>query len=303
MSTAPNKPIKPLLISVVDDEPRIHDVVNNTLINANIAEKIDDFFDPTSFLEALSENKTEPELLILDVHFENTGLTGVDIIPFIRETHPYLPIILLTGMEGIEIEQAQDFECTYYIPKPIDPQQLIRMVRYYLGLGEKCSKRLETIQNTFTEYDQLIDILEQEINTEKTNRQIDSKQTIKKEKNKTNKSTERILEILQSIIEQHETLPSFTKDLADILEQDFPTGKRIIDSIITLDKVGSTPGSKIHKVQGAENVFSLRLSHKIRLFFYQPEKHSKRRLLRIDKHHDTKGMDKWLKNNRHSYVK
>ncbi|HIC40510.1 MAG TPA: response regulator, partial [Piscirickettsiaceae bacterium] len=291
----PNNLTKPLVISVVDDEPRIHDVVNNTLISANIAETIDDFFDPASFLEALAEHKTEPELLILDVHFENTGLSGIDIIPFIRETHPYLPIILLTGMEGMEIEQAQDYECTYYIPKPIDPQQLIRMIRYYLGLGEKCGKRLETIQEAFSEYDQLIDILEQEIHAEKTSQTTEPKQATKKEETGANKSTERILEILQGVIKQYEMLSSFSKDLTNILEQDFPTGKRIIDSIITLDKESSMPGHNIHKVQGADNVYSLRLSHKIRLFFYQPEKQNCRRLLRIDTHHDTKGMDKWLK--------
>jgi mRNA-degrading endonuclease YafQ of YafQ-DinJ toxin-antitoxin module len=177
------------------------------------------------------------------------------------------------------------------------------MVRYYLGLGEKCGKRLETIQDNFSEYDQLIDILEEELDTEKTNQPIEPKQVTKKEEREANKSTERILDILQSVIKQYELLPSFTKDLSNILEQNFPTGKRIIDSIITLDKTGSTPGNKIHKVQGAINVYSLRLSHKIRLFFYQPEKQNCRRLLRIDTHHDTKGMDKWLKSNQHSYTK
>ena len=286
----------------MDDEPRIHDVVKTTLTNANIAQQIDDFFDPTSFLESLAENKTEPDLLILDVHFENTGLSGVDIIPFIRETHPYLPIILLTGMEGEVIEQAQDYECTYYIPKPIEPQQLIRMISYYLGLGEKCGKRLETIQDSFSEYNQLIDILEEEIDSSKTNQSTQSKQITAKD-TPANKSTERILEILQSVIKRYEILPSFTKDLTNILERDFPTGKRIIDAIITIDKTGSMPGHNIHKGQGADNVYSLRLSHKIRLYFYQPEKQNYRRLLRIDTLHDTKVMDKWLKNNRHSYAK
>ena len=295
-------PTKPLIISVVDDEPRIHDVVSTTLTNANITENIDNFFDPASFLESLAGHKIEPDLLILDVHFENTGLSGVDIIPFIRETHPYLPIILLTGMEGKEIEEAQDYECTYYIPKPIEPQQLIRMIRYYLGLGEKCGKRLETIQASFSEYNQLINILEEEIDSEKTNQSTQIKQVITKNSS-TNKSTERILEILQSVIKQYKMLPSFTKDLTNILERDFPTGKRIIDAIITIDKTGSMPGHNIHKVQGADNVYSLRLSHKIRLYFYQPEKQNYRRLLRIDILHDTKVMDKWLKNNRHSYDK
>jgi len=298
----PNNSIKPLIISVVDDEPRIHDVVKTTLTNANITEKIDDFFDPTSFLESLAENKTEPDLLILDVHFENTGLSGVDIIPFIRETHPYLPIILLTGMEGESIDQAQNYECTYYIPKPIEPQQLIRMIRYYLGLGEKCGKRLETIHDSFSEYDQLIDILEKEIDSKKTNQSISIKQVTKSD-NDINKSTERILEILKSIIKYYEILPSFANDLTNILERDFSTGKRIIDAIITIDKTGSMPGHNVHKVQGAGNVYSLRISHKIRLYFYQPEKQNYRRLLRIDTLHDTKVMDKWLKNNRHSYTK
>jgi len=225
----------------------------------------------------------------------------VDIIPFIRETHPYLPIILLTGMEGKEIEGAQDYECTYYIPKPIEPQQLIRMIRYYLGLGEKCGKRLEIIQKAFNEHSQLIDILEEEIKTDKNNQSTKNKQVTTD--NSINKSTERILEILHEIIKQYEMLPSFVKDLTRILERDFTTGKRIIDAIITIDKSGSMPGHNIHKVQGADNVYSLRLSHKIRLYFYQPEKQNYRRLIRIDILHDTKVMDKWLKNNRHSYVK
>jgi len=301
MPSTANNPTKSLIISVVDDEPRIHDVVKTTLTNANIAEKIDDFFDPTSFLESLAENKAEPDLLILDVHFENTGLSGVDIIPFIRETHPYLPIILLTGMEGKEIEQAQDYECTYYIPKPIEPQQLIRMIRYYLVLGEKCGKRLETIHDSFSEYDQLIDILEEEIDSSKDNQSIQIKQVTTN--TNTNKNTGRILEILQSVIKNYEILPSFTKDLTNILDRDFSTGKRIIDAIITIDKADSMPGHNVHKVQGADNVYSLRISHKIRLYFYQPEKQNYRRLLRIDTLHDTKVMDKWLKNNRHSYTK
>jgi len=296
-----NNSIKSLIISVVDDEARIHDVVKTTLTNANIAEKIDDFFDPASFLEALTEGRTNPDLLILDVHFENTGLSGVDAIPFIRETHPYLPIILLTGMEGKEIEQAQNYECTYYIPKPIEPQQLIRMIHYYLGLGEKCGERLEIIQASFSEYDQLINILEEEIDSGKVSQSTQTEQaTIKS--NNTNKSTSRILEILQSVINQYDMLSSFTKDLTHILERDFPTGKRIINAIITIDKTGATPGHNVHKVQGADNVYSLRLSHKIRLYFYQQEKQNRRRLLKIDTLHDTKGMDKWLKNNRHSYA-
>jgi len=296
-----NNLIKPLSISVVDDEPRIHNVVKTTLFNANLAQNIDDFFDPTSFLESLVENKIAPDLLILDVHFENTGLSGVDIIPFIRETHPYLPIILLTGMEGLEIIQAQDYECTYYIPKPIEPQQLIRMIRYYLSLGKKCGKRLETIQESFNEYDQLIDILEKEIDLNKNHESVKIKQSTKD--NSANKSTKRILEILQSVIKNYEILPSFSKDLASILECDFLTGKRIIDTVITIDKIGSVPGNNIHKVQGTDNIYSLRLSHKIRLYFYQPENQNYRRLLRIDTLHDTKTMDKWLKNNRHAYAK
>ena len=296
-----NNLIKPLSISVVDDEPRIHNVVKTTLFNANLAQNIDDFFDPASFLESLVENKIAPDLLILDVHFENTGLSGVDIIPFIRETHPYLPIILLTGMEGLEIIQAQDYECTYYIPKPIEPQQLIRMIRYYLSLGKKCGKRLKAIQESFNEYDQLIDILEKEIDLNKSHQSVKGKQSTKD--NSANKSTERILEILQSVVKNYEILPSFSKDLASILECDFLTGKRIINAIITIDKIGSVPGNNIHKVQGTDNVYSLRLSHKTRLYFYQPENQNYRRLLRIDTLHDTKAMDKWLKNNRHAYVK
>jgi len=288
------------MIAIVDDEPRIHDVVSTALKTANIAKDTYDFFDPVSFVESLSNNEIDPALLILDVHFENTGLTGVDVIPHIRETHPYLPIILLTGMERNIIEGAQKFECTYYIPKPIDPKQLVQMIQFYLGLGGKCGERLEKIKANRDEYDQLIDILEEELLTQ---------QAIPPEHHNpeelttgTEKTSNKIVDILTSVLDNYELLSSFRKDMNTLLTQDFSTGKRVIDSIITLDKTDSMPGQNIHKVQGTTNTYSVRITHKIRLLFYKPDTGNKRRLLRIDTHHDTKGIDKWLKNNRDSYA-
>ena len=55
------------------------------------------FYDPVSFLEFLKSARESPDLVLLDVHFENAGLSGIDILPFIREDQPYLPVILLTG--------------------------------------------------------------------------------------------------------------------------------------------------------------------------------------------------------------
>ena len=124
-------------IALVDDEPRIHETVAQILSDAGLMAKRHSFEEPVGFLEFLKSGRDVPDLVLLDVHFENAGLSGVDILPFIREEHPTLPVILLTGMDADAMQEAEEDEFTYYIPKPVSPDQLVRMVKFYMRKSQK----------------------------------------------------------------------------------------------------------------------------------------------------------------------
>jgi CheY-like chemotaxis protein len=285
-------------IVLIDDEPRIHEMISDVLKNAGLAKKFDSFFDPLSFLEFLKQDGDSIDLILLDVHFENSGLTGVEIIPYIREDYPYLPIVLLTGMEGEEIEDAQDFECTYYIPKPVDPDHLVRMVRFYLGMGRKSGQRIADLSQDLADYKDLLDLLEEEVSYGDVPLESEKSQTGLRQ----GKAFDRIIDILFVVLKNCEAMPSFVEDLKKLYHSDFKIFKKAMSAVIHFDLANqSSPGLDIHKFYGVNNIYSLRLTRKARLFYYQSQQAVKKRLLRVDQGHETKAMEKWFKSNSDSY--
>lgn len=286
-------------LTLVDDEPRLHDMLADTLNAADFVRSLTHFYDPRSFLTALTRKDTAPDLILLDVHFENSGLTGVDILPFIREELPYTPIILLTGMEGEVIEDAQDFDFTYYIPKPVDPEHLLRMIKFYLGTGHKSGQRMARLQQDIAEQQELLDMLEKELQ----NKAQESHRPSSQQDSRSIKTFERMIDILGSVLKNNELMNSFIQDLEKIMDSDFKLLKKAVETVIRFDlEGGSATGLNIHKVKGTQHVYTIRVSRKVRIFFYQGPHSNKRRILRLDTDHDTKGMDKWLKANADSYT-
>lgn len=285
-------------IMLVDDEPRIHEMIESVFKDSEMSVAFESCYDPLSFLESINEEQAPPDLVLLDVHFENAGLSGVDILPFIREKHPYLPVVLLTGMEGEEIAAAQDFECTYFIPKPVNPDHLVRMVSFYLGKARKSGERIEKLNQDLDEHRALLDLLEEELASVERRSDPGSGTVSTRE----SKAFERIVEVLFSILKTCEAAQSFSMDLKKVFQSDFKLFKRVVGAVTELDSEdASKPGSNIHKYYGVEHIYSCRVSKKGRLFFYVSPKTRKRKLLRFDPEHDTKGMDKWLKANLRSY--
>lgn len=84
--------------------------------------------------------ETKPDLVILDLRMD--GLSGIDTLEVIRETHPSLPVIILTGhgrlddaLSGIRLKIAD------FLQKPVDVEKLAARIRVLLG-GRK-TKNLE----------------------------------------------------------------------------------------------------------------------------------------------------------------
>lgn len=289
---------QPLHIALIDDEPRIHTVVKDILLEAGIAEHVVSFEEPLAFLEYLENDPEQLDFILLDVHFSNCGLTGVEVLPYIREKDPMLPVILLTGMEGECIEEAQNFDFTYFIPKPISPNNLIRMVKFYVGTAMKSGERLSALSQDLDEHKELLDLMEEELASARYSSEQELLQNTK-----TSKVFERVKEILLMVLKKTEPLQSFYDDLEKLFLSDYNLMKKALNNIILLDSAEEatlTPGLNIHKyidLNDVENVYSLRLSRKARIFFYRISSTKRNRLLRIDTEHNTQGMIKWLKNN------
>lgn len=296
-----NKRADKIHVAIVDDEPRIHEMIRDVLAKEQIADRFDDFFEPFTFLEFLKQTPPDglPDIVLLDVNFENAGLSGIDILPFIREDHPFLPVVLLTGMEGEEIEDAQEFECTYFIPKPVSPDHLVKMIRFYLGKGKKSAGRIQEMNRDLDEHRQLLDLLESELKQASSSQDPAGPDADRKG----TKPFERFEEVLLLILKNTRMLDSFRQDLKKMYFSDFNLLKKAVETLVQLDLVDtSTPGTNIHKYYGVDRVFTIRLSRKVRIFYFQPPPPGERILLRLDPGHDTKGMEKWLKSHYKSYA-
>jgi FixJ family two-component response regulator len=293
-------------IALVDDEPRIHEAVSSMLDASGMLRRRVSFEDPVGFLSWLKETEEVPDLILLDVHFENAGLSGVDILPFIREDHPYLPVILLSGMDTDAMREAQEFPCTYFIPKPVGQEQLTRMISFYLGKSRKSGEYIEQLEEELDEVKEYQSLLEEEL--DKLSRETAEAKTAEepaeeKKSKRGKKPFEKIKEILASLLPRSEITPSFVEDLEAIYTSQFNLFKKVIETLVRFDMADeSTPGLDIHKHKGTDNVFAVRLSVKVRLYYYKGPKSSRKKLLRLDTTHDTKGMDKWLKSNYPSYA-
>jgi CheY-like chemotaxis protein len=290
--------------ALVDDEPRIHEFLVQVLREEGLMEQHASFYDPVSFLDYLQTAEEEPDIVLLDIHFENSGLSGVDILPHIREEFPFLPIILLTGMDSDAIKEAEDYQCTYFIPKPVSPEHLSKMIRFYMGKSRKSSDLLQNLTHELKDYREYQQLLEEEIESLQSAPRKEPKTSKgKSAREKSAKAFQRIHDLLSSILQNSEIMPSFIKDLEGVFDSQYDVFKKVIETLLRFDVMDmSNPGLNIHKYKGTDNVYSARLSRKARIFFYSAPHLSRRRLLRLDTQHDTKGMDRWLKENYQSYA-
>jgi DNA-binding response OmpR family regulator len=56
-----------------------------------------------------------------------SGASGADLVRELRQSHPSLPVIVITGMPGVE-EEYQGLN-VHFRPKPCPPPELIDLVR------------------------------------------------------------------------------------------------------------------------------------------------------------------------------
>lgn len=69
--------------------------------------------------------------LILDIGLKDEN--GLNLMPIIRKTYPALPIMVLTGeLMDVYQQRAEEAGASYFLQKPVRPEQLIEMVELML---------------------------------------------------------------------------------------------------------------------------------------------------------------------------
>ena len=111
-------------ILLVDDEVEFISTLAERLELRGVNVRVT--YDGESALKAVAEN--EPQVMVLDVMMP--GMKGLDVLQRVKEEHPRVRVILLTGQgktrDGIE---GMRYGAFAYLMKPLDLEELIHTLR------------------------------------------------------------------------------------------------------------------------------------------------------------------------------
>jgi len=122
--------IKNMQIAVVDDEPGNCLIVTKYLRDAGF-QHFDTTSDATKAMEMILRRR--PDLIVLDVLMPE--VSGLEILKALRQdpTTAHVPVLIFTTATDAEIRRtALELGATDFLPKPIDPNEMIPRVRNVL---------------------------------------------------------------------------------------------------------------------------------------------------------------------------
>jgi two-component system, NtrC family, nitrogen regulation response regulator NtrX len=112
-------------ILIVDDEADIRELIAGILQDEGYETRLAHNSDA-----ALSEvDQRRPSLIILDIWLQGSKLDGLDLLNVIKEKHPEVPVIIISGHGNIETAVAAIKRGAYeYVEKPFKADRLILVV-------------------------------------------------------------------------------------------------------------------------------------------------------------------------------
>ncbi len=118
-----------LKILLVDDEPALRELLRVTFENAHVA-----VAEAGSAEEAAAAIAGDlPDVVVLDLRMP--GMDGADLCRRLRgdERTQHLPVVLLTGADGAELERARSCGANEVVLKPFSPLELLALVERISG--------------------------------------------------------------------------------------------------------------------------------------------------------------------------
>lgn len=113
-------------ILIVDDESDICELISDVLKDEGFHTRQARSSDQA--LHAIAERV--PSVVILDIWLQGSELDGLGVLELIKEKHPGLPVVMISGHGNIETAVASMKMGAYdYIVKPFQEEQLVMIVR------------------------------------------------------------------------------------------------------------------------------------------------------------------------------
>jgi two-component system nitrogen regulation response regulator NtrX len=112
-------------ILIVDDEADIRGLIAGILQDEGYGTRLAHNSDA-----ALTEiNQRRPSLIVLDIWLQGSKLDGLDLLQVIKDKHPELPVVIISGHGNIETAVAAIKRGAYeYIEKPFNADRMLLVV-------------------------------------------------------------------------------------------------------------------------------------------------------------------------------
>ncbi|URA10360.1 response regulator [Thermospira aquatica] len=110
-------------ILIIDDDAAILDDIRAALLPGGY-----DVITESNPVEALARFEQEPfDVVISDIRMPE--MSGIDVLKKVRESHPKLPVIIMTAYGDVETAIACINNHAYgFLPKPLDFNELLDMI-------------------------------------------------------------------------------------------------------------------------------------------------------------------------------
>lgn len=145
-------------IFVLDDEPKVRQVINETLEESNY--KVSCFGDPVECLAGLRSKKCD--LLITDLKMPEKD--GFEVLVDVQHLAPMMPVLLMTGYSDIPtLVKAIRAGFVDFIEKPLSKNDILRKIKGIL-MNENNTNREEKVEHADAETENLLDDMSDRLN-------------------------------------------------------------------------------------------------------------------------------------------
>ena len=130
-------------ILIVDDERDIRELIGDILQDEGVKPRLAGNSDEC--IAAIEEQI--PSLLILDIWLKDSKMDGIDILKHVKQNHPSVPVVIISGHGNIEIAVAAIKQGAYdFIEKPFNIDQLLVVIRRAMETSKLRHENIELKQ-------------------------------------------------------------------------------------------------------------------------------------------------------------
>ncbi len=140
------------VIGLTDDDSNIRNALQRTILKHFPNVEVKQFSTTIELKKFVLNNPNALDLLILDIHF-GIGETGIDILPYLKQTAPLLQIILLSAMEKTYGQSVTDLAGDLifdFMSKPVTETELVIKVKKAFNSKNNINQEIKSIQTQNT---------------------------------------------------------------------------------------------------------------------------------------------------------